>query len=166
MRSGSWPHSARPLRQVSAVLRGEAASGQALARASRRRPRAEILRGELREGEQQVAEVALGVDGDRRDAVDRGLLEQREAQAGLAAAGHADADRVRGDLRKAVLALRERAALVDDGASWVMLGVMLRRVGRRDEAHAALRTGIYHHRRAGAHGRARTTTRILETAHD
>lgn len=72
----------------------------------------------------------------------------------------------RGDLRKAVLALRERAALVDDGASWVMLGVMLRRVGRRDEAHAALRTGIYHHRRAGAHGRARTTARILETTHD
>ena len=42
----------------------------------------------------------------------------------------------RGDLRKAVLALRERAALVDDGASWVMLGVMLRRVGRRDPGRA------------------------------
>ena len=44
--------------------------------------------------QQQVGEVALGVDDDRGDAVDRGLFEQRDAQAGLAAAGHADADGV------------------------------------------------------------------------
>lgn len=71
----------------------------------------------------------------------------------------------RGDLRKAVLALRERAALVDDGASWVALGAMLKRAGRRDEAHAAFRTGQFHHRRAGAHGRARAVSRLIDRAH-
>ncbi len=60
---------------------------------------------EIGERQQQVAEVALGVDDEGRDAVDRGLLEQRDAQAGLAAAGHADADRVRGQ----VLASRRAA---------------------------------------------------------
>ena len=70
----------------------------------------------------------------------------------------------RGDLRKAVVALRERAALVDDGASWVMLGAMLKRAGRRDEAHAALRTGLFHHRRAGASGRARSVARLMEAS--
>ena len=48
-------------------------------------------RHEIGKGQQQVAEVALGVDRDRGDAVDRRFLEQRDAQAGLAAAGHADA---------------------------------------------------------------------------
>ena len=71
----------------------------------------------------------------------------------------------RGDLRKAVLALRERAALVDDGASWVMLGAMLRRAGKHGEAHAALRTGLYHHRRAGFTGRARSVARLIDAEH-
>lgn len=69
----------------------------------------------------------------------------------------------RGDIRKAVLALRERAALVDDGASWVRLGAMLRRAGKHDEAHAALRTGLFHHRRAGFAGRARSVARLMDS---
>ncbi len=44
--------------------------------------------------QQQVAQVALGVDGNDRDVVDQRLLEQADAQSGLAAAGHADDDRV------------------------------------------------------------------------
>ena len=58
-------------------------------------PRPEIGRRERREGQQQVAEVALGIDGDRGHAVDGGLFEQGEAQAGLAAAGHAQDHGVR-----------------------------------------------------------------------
>ena len=45
---------------------------------------------QLGEGQQQVGQVALGVDDDGRHAVDGRLLEQVDAQAGLAAAGHAD----------------------------------------------------------------------------
>jgi hypothetical protein len=65
-------------------------------------PRAEVLGAKVREREQQVADVALRVDRDRGHAVDRGLLEQRQAQARLAAAGHADADRVRGEVARVV----------------------------------------------------------------
>ena len=37
--------------------------------------------GQLRERQQQVAEIALGIDGDDRDAVDRRLLDQRRGRA-------------------------------------------------------------------------------------
>src|SRR4030095_12591313 len=42
----------------------------------------------------EVAQVALGVDGERRDAVDGSLLEQPDAEPGLAAPCHPDADPV------------------------------------------------------------------------
>ncbi len=58
-------------------------------------PRAELAGGESRERQQQVAQIALGVDRDHGDAVDGRFFDQRQAQAGLAAAGHADADGVR-----------------------------------------------------------------------
>ena len=57
-------------------------------------PGQEVVGPQAREGEQQVAEVALRVDHDRGHAVDGGLLEQAEAQAGLPAAGHPHAHRV------------------------------------------------------------------------
>ena len=57
-------------------------------------PRGEVLRSEVREGEQQVGEVPLRVDGDRRDPVDQRLFQEREAEPGLAAPRHPDADRV------------------------------------------------------------------------
>src|SRR4030095_5216283 len=46
------------------------------------------------EGEEEIAQIALGIDHQRGNAVDRGLLEERQAEAGLAAARHAHADRV------------------------------------------------------------------------
>ncbi|HJL17820.1 MAG TPA: hypothetical protein RMH99_19300 [Sandaracinaceae bacterium LLY-WYZ-13_1] len=67
----------------------------------------------------------------------------------------------RGEYRKAALALRERAALVDDAKTWVALGDMLRRAGRAREALRALKQGMYRHRRAGASGRARTVARMI-----
>lgn len=68
----------------------------------------------------------------------------------------------KGEYRKAALALRERAAIVEDGASWVMAGAMLVRASRGDEAIAAFRQGMWHHERTGFLGRARSVERVLE----
>jgi hypothetical protein len=57
-------------------------------------PGPEVLGPEAREGEQQVGQIALGIDEQRRHAVQRRLLDQGQAEAGLAAAGHPDAHRV------------------------------------------------------------------------
>jgi hypothetical protein len=65
-------------------------------------PRPKILFGEIGKRQKQVAEIAFGVDGDRRDSVDCGLLEKRDAKAGLPASGHADADSVRGQVPRVV----------------------------------------------------------------
>lgn len=67
----------------------------------------------------------------------------------------------KGDYRKAALALRERAALRGDAASWVALGDMLRRARREREALEALKQGMFLHRRAGAPGRVRTVARMI-----
>ncbi len=66
-----------------------------------------------------------------------------------------------GDLRKAALALRERAAILDDAASWVMAGAMWQRARRYADALAALRHGMWLHQKAGATARARTVARII-----
>src|SRR5262249_49216401 len=57
---------------------------------------------EIREGQEEVPEVSLGVDQDGGNPVDRGLLDQRQAEAGLAAARHADAHRVRHEVARVV----------------------------------------------------------------
>ena len=67
-------------------------------RLARVHPGLEVRGLQVRKRQQQVADVALGVDGDGRHAVDGGLLQQRQAQARLAAAGHADADGVGGQV--------------------------------------------------------------------
>jgi len=67
----------------------------------------------------------------------------------------------KGELRKAALALRERAAIVGDGASWVLAGAMLRRARRPEDAIAALRHGAWLHERAGAVRRARAVAFVL-----
>ena len=65
-------------------------------------PGREVGGRQVGEGQQEVAEIALGVDQDRRHAVDRRLLQEVDAQAGLAAARHADADGVRDEVRGVV----------------------------------------------------------------
>ena len=57
-------------------------------------PRREVVGRELGEQQPQVAQVPLGIHGDHRDAGARQLLEQHQAQAGLAAPGHAHHHRV------------------------------------------------------------------------
>ena len=49
---------------------------------------------EVGKGQQQVGEIPLGIDHQRRHAVDRRLFEERDAEPGLAAPGHAEADGV------------------------------------------------------------------------
>jgi hypothetical protein len=80
-------------------FRGQLGDGQSLARGiARIHPRLEIAGSERGKGEQEVAEVALRVDADGGNAVDRGFLEQRQAQTGLARSGHAHAHRMRGQV--------------------------------------------------------------------
>jgi hypothetical protein len=65
-------------------------------------PRPEVGRRELRERQEEIAEVPLRIDEDRRHAVDGGLLDQGETQSGLPAARHADADGVRDQVARVV----------------------------------------------------------------
>lgn len=67
----------------------------------------------------------------------------------------------KGDYRKAAVALRERAAIANDAASYVALGDMLRRARRVSDALLALKQGMYLHRRNGARGRVRTVARMI-----
>ena len=50
----------------------------------------------------EIREVALRIDDDDGNAVDGGLLDDRDAEAGLAAAGHADAERVGDEILRVV----------------------------------------------------------------
>ena len=76
---------------------GEFLERNALAlRGLRLEPRQEVGRGKVGKREQHVGEVALGIDDQRGDAVDRRLLDEADEQPCLAAAGHADADGMRG----------------------------------------------------------------------
>lgn len=67
----------------------------------------------------------------------------------------------KGEFRKAALALRERAALVSDAPAWVLVGHMMSRARRTDDAVAAYRQGMWLHQQAGARGRARTVARLI-----
>ena len=58
-------------------------------------PRPEILPAQLRKGQQQIRQVPLRIDDDRRDVVHRRLFEQRQTQSRLARAGHAQHHSVR-----------------------------------------------------------------------
>src|SRR4026208_1447147 len=57
-------------------------------------PGPEVGGPQLGEGEEEVAEVALGIDHQGGDAVKRRLLEEGQAEAGLSAARHAHAYRM------------------------------------------------------------------------
>lgn len=67
----------------------------------------------------------------------------------------------KGETRKAALALRELTARTDDPTHWVMLGDMLRRARRDDEALAAFREALWRLRKAGAQRRARSVAALV-----
>lgn len=61
-------------------------------------PRLELLSAQAGKSEHQVAQIPLGVDGDGRNSIQRRLFQQRDAQSRFAAAGHAHAHRVGGQI--------------------------------------------------------------------
>jgi hypothetical protein len=65
-------------------------------------PGTEVRRAQLGKVEQQIAQVALGIDGDGGDAIDGGLFEERDAQTRLATARHADANGMGGQVLRVV----------------------------------------------------------------
>lgn len=67
----------------------------------------------------------------------------------------------RDEPRKAVLALREAAALHPHGPSFVRLAHVLQLVGKDDEALQALKQALYCFRHADQRGRARTVARLI-----
>lgn len=67
----------------------------------------------------------------------------------------------RDEPRKAVLALREAAALDPHGPSFVRLAHVLHRVGKEAEALQALKQALYCFRHDAQRGRARTVARLI-----
>ena len=85
------------------LLPGELIDAHArAARIVRVHPRLEVFGLQIGESEEEVREVAFGIDHDGGNVVDRGFLNQADAQAGLAAAGHTDANRVRHQIFRVV----------------------------------------------------------------
>ena len=61
-------------------------------------PRAEVRGGQRRKAQREIAQIALGVDGDYGHFVDQRFFQQTEPEAGLAAARHADDHGVRREI--------------------------------------------------------------------
>ena len=103
MRAPSSPQSASPFCQRLSLLGGKrvgdhpGAPGLIVVD-----PGPEVRRRERRERQQQIAEVPLGIDGNHRHTVDRGFFDERQAQAGLAAACHSDANGMRDEIARVV----------------------------------------------------------------
>ncbi len=96
------------LRRPAGVLFGRAAGPRRLCRVH---PGEEVRGTQLGKVQQQVPQVAFRIDGDGGDAVEGGLFEQRDAEPRLAAARHADADGVRGQVLRVV----EQVLVTDAG---------------------------------------------------
>jgi hypothetical protein len=67
----------------------------------------------------------------------------------------------KGDVRKAVMTLRESSALDPSGASYTRLGYALMCAGKSDEAVLALKHALYCFRHDDMRGRARTVARMI-----
>ncbi len=99
MRAPSWPQSASPFCQSSAVARACSSALRPARAASvssiqgRKSPGASAGKVSSRFPRSPFGSIAIA-----GHAVDGGLFEQAHAQAGLAAAGHAEADRVGGEV--------------------------------------------------------------------
>src|SRR3954469_25414461 len=65
-------------------------------------PWSEVFLPQVREGEHEIREIALRIYRERRDAVERRLLDERDAEPGLSAAGHPHAHRVRDEILRDV----------------------------------------------------------------
>jgi tetratricopeptide (TPR) repeat protein len=66
-----------------------------------------------------------------------------------------------GEARKALLALREAAALEPSGPSFVRVAHLLTQLGKHGDAVAALKQALYCFRHDEQRGRARTVARMI-----
>ena len=70
--------------------------------------------------------------------------------------------RRKGELRRAVVTLREACALDErNSARWVMLGDVLFRMGKREEASRAMKQAVYLLERRGDRPRANVIRRLI-----
>jgi hypothetical protein len=69
-----------------------------------------------------------------------------------------------GQYRKAAIALAELAHREQDAATWVRLGAMLLRAGRRDQGVDALKQGLWLHRMHRNHRRAAVVADLIARA--
>lgn len=77
------------------------------------------------EGEQQIRQIALHIEQQRRDALQQRLFHQHQPQAGLPAAGRAQEQRVRRQLLERIAQrLRRGFILVIQQASEVQRGIV------------------------------------------
>ncbi len=67
----------------------------------------------------------------------------------------------KGELRKAVVALRQLAALGGEARHWVALGHVLSRANKHSEAIEAWKQGLWLHKQSGAERRAATVARLI-----
>jgi Flp pilus assembly protein TadD len=70
--------------------------------------------------------------------------------------------RRKGELRRAAVTLREACALEEENAArWMLLGDVLFRTGKREEAAEAMKQALYLRQQRGERGRVNTIRRIL-----
>ena len=125
-------------------------------------PGLEALRGEVGERQRQVADVALGVDREHGDARQERLLEEHDGEAGLAGAGHAEDDAVRGEVGRPdddLIRARLAGGGVDDGAEVERSAVCHGAESRAGARRASVPSDrVPADRRYGAEGFARSWT--------
>jgi hypothetical protein len=76
-------------------------------------PRREILGAEVGKEKEEIGHVAFGIQNEKRNVGEERLLEQVDAETGLPAAGHSNADPVRDEIAAVV----EKRFRVGDGAT-------------------------------------------------
>jgi Flp pilus assembly protein TadD len=77
-------------------------------------------------------------------------------------AGRAQKLRRKGELRRAAVVLREACALDEKNAAhWASLGIVLFRMGKREEAAGALKQAVYLRERSGERTKATALRRVL-----
>lgn len=71
--------------------------------------------------------------------------------------------RKKGELRKALVALREACLLSEDQAYlWCLYGVLLAEMGKQSDAESAIRQALWLRKRNGDEARMKTTQALLE----
>ncbi len=100
-------------------------------------PGLEIGRGQVGKMQEQVGQVAFGIDQNGRDALERGFFHQANAQTGFPGTGHAGDNGVRGQVHRVII---ER--LLDlPGIFQVILAAKIKLIGHGNAPEAGVGSG-------------------------